>query len=109
MAIYKKCLHIVVKLWHCSFCKCPIFSEYISAWRGAYYLILADHWLKLAPKLGVADDKLKEIKAKDAGDEEKCLELLTLWQEIEGEGATRDEIVYILEGLKLASCIEGVF
>ena len=70
---------------------------------------LAEHWLKLAPKLGVADEKLKEIKAKDVGDEEKCSELLTLWQEIEGEGATRDEIVYILEGLKLASCIEGVF
>ena len=70
---------------------------------------LAENWEKLAPKLGVADDKLKEIKDKDVADHEKCLELLKLWQEIEGEGATKDEIVYILEGLKLASSIEGVF
>ena len=31
------------------------------------------------------------------------------WVEVEGLGATQDEIVYILEGLKLASAIEGVF
>merc|ERR1719158_1176927 len=66
---------------------------------------LATHWLKLAPKFGVADDKLKEIKEKDSEEQEKCLDLIKLWQEMEGEGATKDEIIYILEGLKLASLI----
>ena len=70
---------------------------------------LANHWLKLAPKFGVADDKLKEIKEKESEEQEKCLELIKLWQEMEGEGATKDEIIYILEGLKLASLIDGVF
>ena len=70
---------------------------------------LATHWLKLAPKFGVADDKLKEIKEKESEEQEKCLELIKLWQEMEGEGATKDEIIYILEGLKLASLIDGVF
>ena len=70
---------------------------------------LAPHWLKLAPKFGVADDKLREIKDKESEEQEKCLELIKLWQEMEGEGATKDEIIYILEGLKLASLIEGVF
>ena len=70
---------------------------------------LATHWLKLAPKLGVADDKLREIKENASEEQEKCLELIKLWQEIEGEGATKDEIIYILEGLKLASLIDGVF
>ena len=70
---------------------------------------LAEHWEKLAPKFGIADDKLAEIKAKEESEENKCLELLKQWQEMEGEGATKDEIVYILEGLKLAECIEGVF
>ena len=70
---------------------------------------LSEHWLKLAPKFGIADDKVNQIKAKDSSDEEKCLDLIKLWQEIEGEGATKDEIIYILEGLKLVSCIEGVF
>lgn len=70
---------------------------------------LAEHWEKLAPKFGIADDKLAEIKAKEESEENKCLELLKQWQEMEGEGATKDEIVYILEGLKLAEFIEGVF
>merc|ERR1719445_2369217 len=70
---------------------------------------LSEHWLKLAPKFGIADDKVSQIKAKDSSDEEKCSDLIKLWLEIEGEGATKDEIIYILEGLKLASCIEGVF
>ena len=70
---------------------------------------LSSHWLKLAPKFGVSDEKLSEIKKQDGDDEAKCLQLLKVWVEIEGEGATKDEIIYILEGLKLASCIEGVF
>ena len=46
---------------------------------------LAEHWLKLAPKFGITDNKVSQIKAKDSNDEEKCLELIKLWQEIEGE------------------------
>merc|ERR1712029_1227036 len=70
---------------------------------------LADHWAKLVPKLGIADDKLEEIKTKYDRDDSKCLHLLNAWQEMEGDGATKDEIIYILEGLKLVDCIEGVF
>ena len=70
---------------------------------------LSSHWLKLAPKFGVADEKITEIKNQEGDDETKCLTLLKAWVEVEGEGATKDEIIYILEGLKLASCIEGVF
>eukprot|EP00090_Calanus_glacialis_P013654 TRINITY_DN2230_c0_g1_i1.p1 TRINITY_DN2230_c0_g1~~TRINITY_DN2230_c0_g1_i1.p1 ORF type:complete len:654 (-),score=223.35 TRINITY_DN2230_c0_g1_i1:66-2027(-) len=70
---------------------------------------LADDWKKLAPKLGIADDKLTEISENDDSDGDKCLALLKAWVEVEGPGATQEEIVYILEGLKLASDIEGVF
>ena len=70
---------------------------------------LASHWKKLAPKLGIADEKLAEISEKEISDDDKCLALLKAWVEVEGLGATQDEIVYILEGLKLASAIEGVF
>ena len=38
-----------------------------------------------------------------------CLPKMASWQEMEGDGATKDEIIYILEGLKLVDCIEGVF
>merc|ERR1719369_219959 len=68
---------------------------------------LASHWKKLAPKLGLPDEKLAEIgDNKENSDEEKCLALLSAWVEIEGLEATQDEIVYILEGLKLANIIE---
>jgi len=70
---------------------------------------LSSHWLKLAPKFGVPDEKITEIKSLTGDDEAKCLELLKVWVEIEKEGATKEEIIYILEGLKLASCIDGVF
>jgi len=70
---------------------------------------LASHWNKLAPKLGVSDEKLAEISEKCETDEDKCLALLKVWVEVEGPGATKDEIVYILEGLKLSSAADGVF
>ena len=62
----------------------------------------------MSPKLGISDEKISEIE-KENSDEERCLSLLKTWVEIEGEGATRDEIVYVLEGLKLSSEIEGIF
>ena len=70
---------------------------------------LADDWKKLAPKLGIADDKLSKIYENNDSDGDKCLALLKAWVEVEGPGATQDEIVYILKGLKLASSIEGHF
>ena len=35
--------------------------------------------------------------------------MLNKWTEIEGDGATKDEIIYILEGLKMKEAFEGVF
>ena len=35
--------------------------------------------------------------------------MLTKWSESEKEEATRDEISYVLEGLKLKEVLEGVF
>jgi len=70
---------------------------------------LSSHWNKLIPKLGVPDEKLAEISEKCETDGVKCLALLKVWVEVEGPGATKDEIVYILEGLKLSSAADGVF
>ena len=39
----------------------------------------------------------------------KALLMLNKWTEIEGDGATKDEIIYILEGLKMKEAFEGVF
>ena len=35
--------------------------------------------------------------------------MLTKWLEMEKDGATKEEITYILEGLKMSKALEGVF
>merc|ERR1719244_974144 len=69
---------------------------------------LSSHWKKLAPKLGITEDKMVEISVEEDG-EAACLALLQAWVEMEADGATKEEIIYILEGLKLSSMVEGVF
>jgi hypothetical protein len=49
-----------------------------------------------------------ELCSKEEGDEAVCRCLLSTWVEVEEEGATMDEITYILTGLKLEHLIEGV-
>jgi len=69
---------------------------------------LADHWEKLVPKFGLPDEKVEEIKSSGTN-EEKCVNLLKAWIAEEEEGASPDEITYILGSLKLSQLIEGVF
>ena len=70
---------------------------------------LAAHWRRLAPKLGLAEDKVAAMEAEVEGDEDRCALVLAAWKDQEGEGATREEIQYVLGGLKLAAEAEGVF
>jgi len=69
--------------------------------------LLAENYTKLAPKLGIEKDKVVEIEEQKLGRKKTCLELLKLWVEMEGEGATKDEILYIVEGLKDLKDEEG--
>lgn len=70
---------------------------------------LAQHWRRLAPKLGLAEEKVAAMEAEVEGDEDRCALVLAAWKDQEGEGATREEIQYVLGGLKLAAEAEGVF
>jgi len=69
---------------------------------------LSTHWKKLAPKLGIQEDKMVEIQGEEDS-EAACLALLQAWVEMEGDGATKEEIQYILDGLKLGHQMEGLF
>jgi hypothetical protein len=40
---------------------------------------------------------------------DKLLIMLQKWKAQEGSGATNEEIIYILEGLKMADAVEGIF
>merc|ERR1719187_2974667 len=69
---------------------------------------LADVCDKLLPKLGLPDEKVEEIKSFESN-QEKCLKLLSSWVEQEADGASPDEIKYILDSLKMSELIDGVF
>jgi len=69
---------------------------------------LADVCDKLVPKLGLPDEKVEESKSCETN-QEKCLKLLSSWVEQEADGASPDEIKYILDSLKMSELIDGVF
>jgi len=70
---------------------------------------LGENWPKLLPKLGM--DKSEEEKlTREGKDHTECaMAMLTKWQEMEGEGATKEEITYVVERLKLNHVLDSVF
>jgi len=66
-------------------------------------------WTKLAPKLGQGKTELDSYTKEESEDSQRALLMLKQWVKTDGEAATRDEIQYILEGLKMESVLEGVF
>ncbi|XP_023347729.1 THO complex subunit 1 [Eurytemora carolleeae] len=70
---------------------------------------LAPHYSTLIPKLGLSNEKVEECKqGDDLLDTEICLKLLMAWVELEGDGASPDEIRYMLESVKLSHIVEGI-
>ena len=54
---------------------------------------MAPHYSTLIPKLGLSNEKVEECKqGDDLLDTEICLKLLMAWVELEGDGASPDEI-----------------
>ena len=90
---------------------------------------ISSQWKKLVPKFGLPNSVLDKIEADNSADEGRkklnvCCEflmtflfklfigramaLLEAWKSAEGEEASKEELLYILEGLKLKSLGEGV-
>ena len=40
---------------------------------------------------------------------EKAMLMFKKWQELEGDAANKDELIYVLERLKMNEVLEGVF
>ena len=70
---------------------------------------LGGDWPKLAPKLGQTKADIEAFQKEESEESNQGLLMLKKWVKEEGEGATKDEIQYILEGLKMESVLEGVF
>jgi len=69
---------------------------------------LGGDWTKLIPKLGLTKADLEAFQ-KEPEEAKRGLAMLKKWAKEEGEGATKDEIQYVLEGLKMEVVLEGVF
>jgi len=70
---------------------------------------LDGNWEKLIPKLGQTEEDIASYQKEESNDKKRGLLMLQKWKKDEGEAATKEEIEYILEGLKLQSALEGVF
>jgi len=70
---------------------------------------MADKWKKLIPKLGQTSTDMALYQKEETEDSKRALLMLRKWAKDEGEGATKEEIQYILEGLKMDSILEGIF
>ena len=88
---------------------------------------VAPNWKKLVSKLGLSKDEVAAIekeKEDEKGREKRNEQtsfgyhitflpgraelMFKKWSETEGEGATHDELLYILEGLKMKDVAEGL-
>jgi hypothetical protein len=70
---------------------------------------LSENWSKLIPKLGFTAQDKEKFEAEEKEDKNRALLMLQKWSQVEDQGATKDEISYILEGLKMTSALDGVF
>jgi len=70
---------------------------------------MGDNWKKVVPKLGQTKEDVASYLKDESDDTKRALLMLRKWAKDEGEGATKEEIQYILEGLKMESVLEGVF
>jgi len=74
---------------------------------------MGDTWTKIIPKLGLTSEdvdkinKEKDDQGKPLDEAGKALAVLNRWAELEGE-ASKDELIYILESLKLFEVMKGV-
>lgn len=74
-------------------------------------LSTVENWKKITPKLGFTDEDIEKMfeEKKVTETKDKILLMLTKWSEVEGPGATNEEIIYILEGAKMIVAIKDVF
>jgi len=70
---------------------------------------LGENWPKLLPKLGMDKSEEEKLTSEGKTHAECAMAMLTKWQEMEGEGATKEEITYVVERLKLNHVLDSVF
>ncbi|KAK3886475.1 hypothetical protein Pcinc_009346 [Petrolisthes cinctipes] len=68
-----------------------------------------DKWKILAKKLGNEPDEIEYIESQEPNDEARAAYVLKLWVGAEGDDANQENLIYTLEGLKMAQVANGVF
>lgn len=63
---------------------------------------IAEHWKKLASKLGLNNDEVLYIETENPSVVDQCKQMLQIWFD-DDEDASLDNLAYVLEGLELVS------
>jgi len=64
-----------------------------------------EYWRKMIPKLGLTAENIKSFEESKSDDAERAYLMLTTWCKQEGEAATKEEMIYVLDGLVASKVI----
>jgi len=70
--------------------------------------LVHDKWRKMVPKLGLTSEDEKLYEETNADEAERAYLMLSAWAKQEGEAATREEMMYVLDGLVASKAITKV-
>ncbi len=70
---------------------------------------LGDKWKKFIPKLAFSKEDQAKFETEGKSDKEAAVLMFKKWAEAEGDGAVKDELVYVVESLKMGDMLKGVF
>ncbi|XP_071964290.1 THO complex subunit 1-like [Antedon mediterranea] len=70
---------------------------------------VGENWKTLASELFLSDDDITNLQTEHSEAKEQARQLLHLWQEREGESATKDTLVKALQESGLVDIVESVF
>jgi len=65
-----------------------------------------EYWRKMIPKLGLTAENVKSFEEAKTDEADRAYLMLTTWAKQEGEAATKEEVIYVLDGLVAAKVID---
>jgi len=66
---------------------------------------IKEYWRKMIPKLGLTAENIKSFEEAKSDDADRAYLMLTTWSKQEGEAATKEEMIYVLDGLVASKAI----
>jgi len=68
-------------------------------------ILVKEYWRKMIPKLGLTAENIKAFEDAKSEESDRAHLMLTTWSKQEGEAATKEEMIYVLDGLVASKAI----